>query len=80
MLSGALALHDATVDANGPVCARGSISHESSDDGRSQPSVGRRDLAVGTDIAEKDTNLSPADDPTAFDLGNHLGRDCRAIG
>ena len=80
LLSGLLALHNAAVDADGSVRARGSVSHESSDDGRCPPSVGRRDFAIGSDIAEKDTNLSPADNPIAFDFRNHLGRDRRAIG
>ena len=80
LLFGALTLHNAAVDADGSVRARGSVSHQSSNDGRCQPSVGRRDLAVGSNIAEKDSNLSPADNPTAFDLRNHLGRDRPPIG
>ena len=80
LLSGALTLHDAAVDADGSVRARGSVSHESSDDGRCWTSVERRNLAVGSDIEEKGTNLSPADNPTAFDLRNHFRRDRRAIG
>ena len=56
------------------------VCHESSDDGRCQPSVRRRGLAVGSDIAEKGTNLSPADNPIAFDLRNHLRCDRRAMG
>ena len=80
LLSGTLAFHDAAVDADGPVRARSSIRHESTHDGACHPGVGRCDLAIGPDILENRSNLSPADDPTAVNLGNQFGHDHWAFG
>ena len=79
LLSGAPALDNSTVDANDAPRARSSIRKEGTHNGRGQPGVEGLDLAIGPDILEKRTNLSPADYPTVFDLSDQLSHDHRAI-